>query len=151
MCVLLLLFGLMHQYNIKDNIWWLFLIVLHVVKHFLWYFLVFTQYIYYCDFFCFRPASYFHELPFSRVSALYWYYNNHGLVYFIAAIVYWSTMIVSFYYVSFSTVTEPFFPHKYQICSFVVFLDTMFLQQTKQSITFNFWSLTLSTANKFLS
>ena len=34
-----------------------------------------------------------------------------------------------------------FFFHKYQICSFILFSNTTFLQKTNQSITFNFWSL----------
>ena len=46
--------------------------------------------------------------------------------------------------------TGHFFSHKYQICSFVLFLNTTFLQQKKQSMIFNFWSLTTSTATKFI-
>ena len=42
------------------------------------------------------------------------------------------------------------FSHKYRICSFVLFLNTAFLQQTKQYITFNFLSLKTSTATKFI-
>ena len=47
--------------------------------------------------------------------------------------------------------TGRFFSQKYWICSFVLFLSTTFSQQTNQSIIFNFWSLTTSTATKFIS
>ena len=40
--------------------------------------------------------------------------------------------------------------HKYWICSFFIFLNTTFLQQTEQSIIFNIWSLTRSTATRFM-
>ena len=43
-----------------------------------------------------------------------------------------------------------FVSHKYRFCSFVLFSNTTFLQQTKQSITFNFWSLTTSTETEFM-
>ena len=46
--------------------------------------------------------------------------------------------------------TGYFFSHKYWICSFVLFSNTPFLQQKKQSMIFNFWSLTTSTATKFI-
>ena len=47
--------------------------------------------------------------------------------------------------------TGHLFSHKYWICPFVLFLNTTFLQQTKQFIIFNIWSLTTSTAIKFIS
>ena len=34
---------------------WLFIIVLHFLKSYVWYLSVFNQYIYYCDLFCLRP------------------------------------------------------------------------------------------------
>ena len=43
-----------------------------------------------------------------------------------------------------------FVSHKYRICSFVLFLNTKFSKQTKQFIIFKFWSLTTSTATKFM-
>ena len=43
-----------------------------------------------------------------------------------------------------------FVSHKYRICSFILFLNTTFLQHTKQYITFNFWSLTTSAATTFM-
>ena len=42
------------------------------------------------------------------------------------------------------------FSKKYWICSFVLFSNTIFLQQTKQFIIFNILSLTTSTATKFM-
>ena len=33
---IILWFGLSHQYYIQDNTWWLFFIVLHIVKRFVW-------------------------------------------------------------------------------------------------------------------
>ena len=53
---ILIWFGLLHRYNIQDNTGWLFVIVLHVVKRFVWYCSVFTQYSYYRDFFCSGPS-----------------------------------------------------------------------------------------------
>ena len=41
--------------------------------------------------------------------------------------------------------------HKYRICSFVLYSNTIFLQHTKQSIIFKFWSLPTSTATKIIS
>ena len=43
-----------------------------------------------------------------------------------------------------------FVSHKCLMCSFVLFSNTTFLQQTKQSITFNFLSLTTITETKFM-
>ena len=43
------------------------------------------------------------------------------------------------------------FSHKYWIFSFLLFPKTIFLQQTKKYIIFNFWSRTTSTETKFLS
>ena len=43
--------------NIQDKTRWLFFIVLHFVKRFLWYQSFLNQYIYYCDLFCLEPAS----------------------------------------------------------------------------------------------
>ena len=54
--VLLLRFVLSHRYNMQDNTGWLFLIVLHSVKRFVWYIFLFTQYSYCRDFFCLGPA-----------------------------------------------------------------------------------------------
>ena len=43
--------------------------------------------------------------------------KKYGLVYVIAAIVYWPTMILLFYYASLKTVTELFFSQKYWVLS----------------------------------
>ena len=47
--------------------------------------------------------------------------------------------------------TGHLFSHKYRICSLVLFSNRTFPQQTKQSIILNIWSLTTSTATKFIS
>ena len=65
MILILLLFCLSHQKYIRDKTRWLFIIVLHFVKKFVWYWSVCTQYTYYRDFFCLGPASrlcHFHRL-----------------------------------------------------------------------------------------
>ena len=49
---ILLIFFLSHWKHIQDKIRWLFIIVLHFVKSFVWYRSVFNQYSYYCDLFC---------------------------------------------------------------------------------------------------
>ena len=43
-----------------------------------------------------------------------------------------------------------FVSHNYWIFSFVLFLNTIFLQQIKENLTFNFWSQTTITATKFM-
>ena len=78
--VILLRFGLSHRYNIQYNIEWLFLIVLNVVKSFLWDRSVLTQYSYYRDLFCSGPASRlrycvivgYSPTPSQQVSAILW-------------------------------------------------------------------------------
>ena len=45
---------------------------------------------------------------------------------------------------------DPIVSHKYWIYSLLLFSNTTFLQQTKQSITFNYFSLTRSTTTKFI-
>ena len=58
--------------------------------------------------------------------------------------------IYYFYHTLYQTVTGHWFYHKYWICSFVVFMNTTFSQQWKQSITFNFRSTTTCAEHKFL-
>ena len=53
---ILLLFCLSHQKHIQDKTRWLFIIILHFVKSFVWYLSVFNQYSYYCDLFCLGAA-----------------------------------------------------------------------------------------------
>ena len=48
---------LLHRYNIQDNTGWIFLLVLHFVKRFVWYHSVLSQYSYFRDFYCSWPAS----------------------------------------------------------------------------------------------
>ena len=69
---------------------------------FLWDIFVFTNYIYYCDFFCLGTALRLcdrHRHGWVRYTDTT---KNYGLVYVIAAIVYWYTMILFFYYDLFS-------------------------------------------------
>ena len=87
--------------------------------------------------------------PLSRVSALYWYYKIYGLVYVIAAVVYWSTMILLFYYVLFETVIEFFFPQISNLFICGIF-EYNFFAADKEIYTFNFWSLTTSKSTKFM-
>ena len=54
--LILLIFCLSHQKNIQDKTRWLFIIVLHLVKSFVWYQSVLNQYSYYCYFFCLVPT-----------------------------------------------------------------------------------------------
>ena len=42
----------------------------------------------------------------------------------------------------------PLVSNRYRICLFILFPNKTFLQQTKKSIIFNFWSLRTSTATK---
>ena len=54
---ILLLFFLSHQKRIQEKTWWMFIIVLHLVKSFVWHWSVFNKYSYYCDLFRLGPAS----------------------------------------------------------------------------------------------
>ena len=185
-------------------------IFLHFVKRFLWYIFVFTQYSYYCDFFCSGPASCICErhrhgwvryIDTKEITVLrfvwdclvftqYSYYsdffcswkvsrlrNRHSHVWVIyidttritvrwisllllSIDLWWFCYFIMFYFKPINGAmvkwwmvkwlngeiknrTGCFDYHKYWICSFVLFSNTTFLQQTKQSITFNFWSLDL--------
>ena len=61
---------------------------------------IFTQYSYYCNI-LFEAILTSLWLPLLRMSALYWYYENNGLVYVIDAIVYWHMTNILFYHVFF--------------------------------------------------
>ena len=54
---ILLLFCLSRRKHIQDKTRWMFIIVPHCVKCFVWYWSVFNQYSYYFHFFCLCPAS----------------------------------------------------------------------------------------------
>ena len=54
---ILMWFGLSHLCGIQYNTGWLFVIVLHFVKRFVWDRSVLTQYIYYRDFYCLWAVS----------------------------------------------------------------------------------------------
>ena len=137
---------------------------------FLWYCLVLAQYSYYRDFFCLGPASrlstchchmwlqyidttiitvacmsllllYIGIQRFCYSTMFYYKLTNGKLV---------KWWMVKWYNGEIKNRTGYLFSHKYRICSFVLFLNTTFLQQTKQFIIFNIWSLTTSTATKFI-
>ena len=68
-----------------------------------------------------------------------------------ADIFHWPTMIMLFLscFILNYHVTLRYY-HKYQICSFVVFLDTTCYQKTNQSMTLDFRSWTTNAETKFL-
>ena len=137
----------------------------------MWDCLVFTQYSYYSDFFCSGKVSRLRNRH-SHVWVLYidtmritvwwisllllsidlWWFCYFIMFYFKpinGAMVQW--WMVKWLNGEIKNRTGCFDYHKYWICSFVLFSNTTFLQQTKQSITFNFWSLTTSKATNFMS
>ena len=90
---ILMWFGLSNGYNIQDNTGWLFLMVLHLVKMFVWNRLVLTQYSYYRDFYCLWPSSPLHDCTIvgyspptgQQLSAILWNINltvwlNHRFI-----------------------------------------------------------------------
>ena len=130
--------------------------------------LVFTPYIYYHEFFCLGPASrifnsYCHlwvryidytKITVACMSSLLLSYDLHRYWYFImfnfkltngAMDKWWMN---KWYNSEIKIRIGCFVYHKYWICSFVLFSDTTFLQQTKQSIIFIIWSLTTSAETK---
>ena len=169
--VLILRFGLSHRYNIKENIGWLFCTVPHFFKRFLWYIFVFTQYSYYRELFCSGPELRLRNHHSHRwvryidttkitvwcMSSLILSIDLRWLRYLIMfyfkltndAMVKW--WILKWYNGEIKKRIGHFFFHKYLICSFILFFNTTFSQQTKQSIILNFWALTISTATKFIS
>ena len=189
--------------------------VLHFVKRFVWDLLVFTQYSYFCDFFCLGPKlrlRYFHCHGWVRyilttkitVFRFVWdcsvftqsihycdffclgirlclcNHHCHGWVHYTynTNIMVWcmSSLLLSIDLQSFCDFIMFYFKltngtmvkwwmkkwfngeikisigrfvsRKYQICSFILFLNIKFLQQV--SVTFDFWSLTTNTATKFM-
>ena len=146
-------------------------IVLNFVKTFVWDRSVFTQYSYYCDFSCSGPASRLSDchchrwvryIDTTKITVwcmsllllsidLQWFYY-YIMFYFKltnGAMVEW--WIVKYCNGEIKNRTGRLVSHKYRICSFYLFLNTTFLQQKKRPIIFNFWSLTTSTATKFIS
>ena len=81
--LILIWFGLSHQYNIQDNTGWLLVIVLQVVKRFVRYLSVFTQCSYSRDLFFSWSASRLRDraivgyipTPGQQVSAILWNIN----------------------------------------------------------------------------
>ena len=125
------------------------------VLRFVWYCLVFIQYTYYCDLFCSWPSSrlrnqhchvwvqFIHttKITVACMSLLIFSIDLRRICYFIDQC----------YNGEINNRTGHLFSHKYWICSFVLFLNTTFLQQTKQFIIFNILQLTTITATKFIS
>ena len=66
-----------------------------------------------------------------------------------AMVICWNGAMVRWYNGEIKIRISCFISNKYWICSFVLFLKTTFLQQTKQSIIFNIWSQKQITATKF--
>ena len=144
--------------------------VLHFVKRFLWDHSVFTQYSYYSELFCLEPASRLsnrHRHVWVRyinntknmvvcMSSMLLYIDLQRFCYFImlyfklnnGAMVKW--WMVKWCIGEINNGTGRFFSHRYWICSFVLFSNTPFSQQTKQFVILNSWSLTTSTATKFV-
>ena len=126
---------------------------------FVLYCLVFIQYSYYCDLFCLGPASrllnchchvwviYIHTKKIMVVcmSLLILYIVLQRFCYFVMfyfkltndTMVKW--WMFKWCNVEIKNSTDHLFSHKYWICSFVLFLNTTFSQQTKQFIIFNNW------------
>ena len=136
----------------------------------MWYFSVFTQYSYYCDFFCLGPAS---RLRNRHLHGWVRYIDTTIITVWCMSLLLlsidlrWFCYFIMFYFkltngemVKWWAVKwfngeikiriSHFVSHSYQICSFVIFLNTTFLQQTKQYITLTFWSLTTVTATEFM-
>ena len=131
---------------------------------------VFTQYIYYRELFCSGPVLPLHDCHCHRwvryndatkitvwcMSFLLLYIDLRRFSYFImlyfkrtngAMVKRW---MVKWCHGVIKIRISCWFSHKYRICSLVLFSNTKVLQQTKQSITFNLWSLTKSKATKFM-
>ena len=144
--------------------------ILLFVKRFMWYHTVFTQYIYYRDFFFSDSA-----LRLCNCQCHGWvrYINTTKImVWCVSSLIFsidirWFWFLIMFYFkLSNNAMLEwwilgwcngeikimivCFVSRKYWIFSFSLFSNTKVLQQTKQSLTLNFWSLTTSTATKFM-
>ena len=140
------------------------------VLRFVWDRSFFTQYSYYRDFLCLGPASRLRDrhlhgllgyidtttitvwcmslLRFSIDLQWFWYFIMFYFKLTNGAMVKWWMM--KWCNGEIKIRIGSFVSHKYQIFSFVSFSNTTFLQQTNQSITFNFWSLTTITATTFM-
>ena len=80
----------------------------------------------------------------------YLYYRNVTCVGIFAAILHWPTTILLFSLCFILNCQGTLFSCKYWICSFVVFLNKIISQQTKQSITFDFLASKQIAETKFL-
>ena len=140
------------------------------VWRFVWDCSVFTQYIYYHDFFCLGPSyrlrnCHCHvwvryidttKITVWCMSSLLLSIDLLWLCYFImfyfkltnGAMVKW--WMVKWCNDEINKSIGRFVSHRYWIYWFVLFLNTNVLQQAKKSITFNFLSLTTSTGTKFM-
>ena len=141
-----------------------------VVSMFVWYRSVFTQYSYYHDFFFLGPALRLRNCH--RHGWLRYIDTTKITVWCMSLLLLsidlrWFCYFIMFYFKLTNGAIFKlwmvkwcngetkirigrFFSHKYLICSFILFSNTTFLQQTNQYITFNFWSLTTSTSTKFM-
>ena len=126
---------------------------------FMWYRLVFIQYSYYCDLFCSGtawPLSNFHRHVWVRymdttkitVGCMSSLILSIDLLQFCYFIMFYfkltnGTMeiwcIYKWWNCEIMIRIGHLVSHKYWICSFVLFLNTTFLQQIKQYIIFNIW------------
>ena len=79
---ILLIFCLMHRKKSGHNKVVVFM-VLHFVKIFVWYQLIFTPYSYYRDFFCLGPESCLGNWHYHVWVRYFRYYKKYGLVYVI--------------------------------------------------------------------
>ena len=135
---------------------------------FVWYRLFFTPYSYYRDFFCLGLASRPHnrhrhvwvryidtkKITVACMSLLllsidirrYWYFIIFYFKLTNGAMDKW--WMVKWCNGEIKIRIGRFVSQKYWICSFVLFSNTKSSQQTKQSIIFNIWQLTASTATK---
>ena len=127
-----------------------------MVLTFLWYSLLLTQYSYYRDFFCLGTASrirnrYRHVwvrfiddtkitaacmslMLFSIDLRWYWYFNIFYFKLTNGAIEKW--WMVKWCNEKIEIRISPFVYHKYWICSFILFCNTTFSQQTKKFIIY---------------
>ena len=135
-----------------------------------WDRLVFTKYSYYRDFFCSGPAS--HLCNFHRHRWVHHIDTTKMTVWCLSSLLLsidlrWFCYLIMFYFkLTNGTMMKwwmikwcnceinkrigRFFSIKYLICSFVLFSNRTFSHQTKQCMISNFWSLTPSTATKFM-
>ena len=139
------------------------------VLRFVWDHSVFAQYSYYCELFCSGPVLRLHDCHCHRwvryndatkitvwcMSLLLLYIDLQRFCFFSTLFKLTNGAMVKWWMVKWCNGEIKirigcWFSHKYRICSLVLFPNTKVLQQTKQSITFNPWSLSKSKATKFM-